>query len=112
MPHLVIVGAQKAGTTAIGRLLQSVPNMVGTKGMEAHFWDFTAPRRLEWTSAQKCLYRMKYRRKFDADSIGPDTIVFEKTPSLLAIPQKAPVIRAMMEPYPPKVVIILRNPVD
>jgi len=111
-PHFIIVGAQKAGTTAITSLLRNVTNVLGTRRPEAHFWDVVAPHRLEWTPDQKCLYRFKYLKKFRKARIRRNTIVFEKTPMLLAKPETAAVIRSMMEPYPPKIVIILRNPVD
>lgn len=114
-PHLIIVGAAKAGTTALSHFLNQVPNVLRTTPGEPHFWDGfvhgNSPR--QWSShGQRCKLLQQYHSFWPLDQIGPDTITFEKTPSLLAMSNKPGVIRALLDPHPPKILIVLRNPVD
>ena len=114
-PHLIIVGAAKAGTTALGRFLGLVPNFQRTIQEEPHFWDGfvhgKAPR--QWSShVQRCQLLQQYHSYWPSNQIGPESITFEKTPSLLAISSKPGMIRALLDPHLPKILIVLRNPVD
>ncbi len=111
-PNLIIIGAQKAGTTALGHFLRKVPTFLRSKEIEAHFWDYVAKDPKNWSSTGKrCDLIKLYHNCWDSDLIVPGTITFEKTPSLLASPKKARVIRSILHPHIPKILIILRDPI-
>jgi len=108
-PHFIIAGVQKAGTTAISTALGDVNNFLSTNGREAHFWDrFT---RLPKTSDKRCSYLLRYFNKWNSKRIQSDTIFFEKTPSLIAISAVPRNIVSLL-PHKPKIIILLRDPVD
>ena len=113
-PHLIIVGAAKAGTTAINHFLSQVPNFLSTMRPEPHFWDFKVKERKvdKLTPADRCKLIHQYRDYWDTASIGPNTFLYEKTPSLLAIAKSANAIRKILNPHVPKILIILRDPID
>lgn len=111
-PRFIIIGAQKAGTTAIVKLLRKIPNILGSKLDEAHFFDWKFPKNKYFSPNEKCQLLHRYLDKFDFQKISPETIVFEKTPAYMAATEKARSMRALLDPYPPKIVVILRNPVD
>lgn len=111
-PHLIIVGAQKAGTTALGRFLRTVPNVIGSKEPEAHFWDGVVKNPKNWSSPErKCDLIKHYYEYWDPDLINSRTVMFEKTPSLLSFPKYARIIHYVLKPHRPKILIILRDPV-
>lgn len=114
-PRLIIVGAQKAGTTAISHLLGKVPTLLRSKQSKPHFWDYVLreeDRPIPFTTElEKCKWIHRYLSYWDSDLITPDTLLFEKTPSLLALPSTAQDIRALLDPNPSKILIVLRDPV-
>jgi len=123
-PHLIIVGAQKAGTSAMASFLRMLPDTVGTKRQEAHFWDdsrFTHPRQALKTAnlskEERCRLVMEYHDRWHPQRFYPPSdssarkIVFEKTPSLLALPSVPQHIRNVLF-HTPKILILLRDPIQ
>ena len=98
-PHVLVVGAQKAGTTTLHAVLSSLPRVMGPVRREMHYLD----RTLSFAKGHGW-----YRAAF-AQAVGGE-VVFEKTPSYLSSPV-AP-LRAMSLPEDARFVVILRHPVD
>ncbi|HYJ77188.1 MAG TPA: sulfotransferase [Actinomycetes bacterium] len=97
LPDFVVVGAQKAGTTSLYRMLRKHPqiHMPGTK--ELHFFDVHWDRGVQWYSQQFTPGRWQWRRG-------------EATPYYL---YRTVVRERMLEVLPKaRIVVILRNPVD
>lgn len=98
-PGLLIVGAQKAGTTSLFNYLDRLPGFTGAQRKEVRFFNDESRYRLgrDW-----------YERFFDGRH--PGGVHFEATPEYLYDPDAAERIRA---DYPHiKVAILLREPVD
>ncbi len=113
VPRMIIVGAQKAGTSALSHFLSQVPNLLRSRRNEPHFWDFVVKDDpMQWsTHTARCELIRQYHACWALKSVRPDTITFEKTPSLLSFPRKAKTIRAVLHPHIPKILIILRDPI-
>ena len=112
-PDLIIVGAQKAGTSALRNILLQVPYIKGSIYGEPHFWDDPRMRESGSLSRDKqCQILREYYKEFRSEDVkDPDVILFEKTPSLLAFEQLPHTLRTVMDPFPPKIVILLRDPI-
>jgi len=125
IPHFLIVGAQKAGTTAILEFLKQHPDFQSSKDKEPHFFDWHYPSRtrrnywytehgLPWNLSKEenlCAIRRAYTNYFNLSMIGSQTIVFEKTPGYLFL-NEVPERIATTLFWKPKIVAILRNPID
>jgi Sulfotransferase domain len=127
VPHFLIVGAQKAGTTALLEFLKQHPDLESSMEKETHFFDWHYPsqhKRKDWLTERRlpmnlspeeetCAVRKAYSEYFNATSIrmGRNTIVFEKTPGYLFL-NEVPKRIATTLFWKPKIVVILRNPVD
>eukprot|EP00980_Cylindrotheca_fusiformis_P023830 scaffold11041_cov117-Cylindrotheca_fusiformis.AAC.3 len=115
-PHFIIIGAQKAGTSAISALLETSQSILRSVEFEAHFWNTGTRKRAysktNWTAEEKCDIILQYRRFFEMKHAKQDTIIFEKTPRLLALPQVPRLIREVLHPHVPKLLVALRDPVD
>ena len=113
-PHFLIVGAQKAGTTAIGNMLRKMPNFIASIQPEAHFWDsfLLGSRKATFTPERRCKTVYSYSKYFDFEHLREDSIVFEKTPSLLSYPDLPRTLRQVMDPHPLKIIVILRDPIE
>mmetsp|Transcript_33971 Transcript_33971/g.40682 ORF Transcript_33971/g.40682 Transcript_33971/m.40682 type:complete len:386 (-) Transcript_33971:177-1334(-) len=130
VPSFIIAGAQKSGTTALYGILKKHPKIISKRGRnEAHY--FT--RHFFNTSIQVYKYRPSIRgnmkslesQEFWCDRglayikniFGRrmhrfiDTTSFEKTPAYLHYPH-VPELISIICPWKPKIVVILRNPVD
>lgn len=125
-PSLIIIGAQKAGTTALGEYLKQHPSIVpGIRPREVHYFDHRFPSqrdRRHFTTEEEfyCLARQRYEQCFrrnelhDAianESAPPDLTSFDKTPSYIHLQNAAKHIK-MTCAWPVKIVAILRDPVD
>lgn len=97
LPGLVIIGAQRAGTTALFTYLSSSPDVAPSVVKEVHYFDRNFARGDVW-----------YRRHFPLDD--GRRIGFEGTPYLLFHPL-APERVASTLPET-KFVALLRNPID
>jgi hypothetical protein len=97
LPDFVVVGAQKAGTTSLYRMLRKHPQIHMPRTKELHFFDVHWDKGVEWYSEQFTPGRWEWRRG-------------EATPYYLY----RPMVRERMLQVLPKarLVVILRNPVD
>ena len=111
-PHFIIAGAQKGGTTAISKLLTVVPGLLRSTVFEPHFWSYRLHHPKEWSLPNRCAAIFRYLRFFKVKRIVPGILVYEKTPVLLAMPYAARTIRNVLDPHVPKIIVILRDPVD
>lgn len=109
-PHFIIAGAQKAATTAISKIISEVPNILRTVKPEGHVWD-SIKNAETWTSDQRCQFLQFYFREWDADLVKTNTILYEKTPRLIALNHTPKLINLLL-PRKPKIIVILRNPID
>jgi Sulfotransferase family len=117
-PTFIIVGAQKAGTSALHHILKHHPNLIASRGLEPHFFDTRGDILANLDSDEKiCHARNEYARFFDMDRIitrsGSEAgrpIVFEKTPSYMLYPHIPKIIKKLC-PWT-KIIISLRDPVD
>jgi len=111
-PHFIIVGAQKAGTTAISTILDRVPNLLGTQLNEAHYWDYEVPLKHpeDWSMTRRCQSLQQYFEMWDTELIKSNTMLFEKTPRMLTI-GLVPKLIDLFLPHKPKIIIILRDPI-
>ena len=114
LPHFVIVGAAKAGTTALVKLLNRHPVLKKSRG-EAHFFDkneylLENLDRLDDDQVM-CKVRMEYADKWNwrEDDLGK--IFFEKTPRYLILPDVPELIEKVC-PWKPKILVVLRDPID
>ena len=113
-PHFIIVGAQKAGTTALSYLLDRIPTLLASKAgrfWEPHFWDnSTLGNPQQWSSDERCRHLKNYFKNWNATDVKPNSILFEKTPILLALPEVPNKIITALS-HKPKIIIILRDPI-
>lgn len=112
MPNFLIIGAQKAGTTALYFYLRQHPQIYMPPGKEAHFFsyenedlNFRGPlRNLPTPIANIEEYRALFEEVSDEIAIG------EASPSYLYIPKAVERIQHYIPDA--KLIAILRNPVD
>jgi Sulfotransferase family len=117
-PTFIIVGAQKAGTSALHHILKRHPDVIASRGLEPHFFDTRGDVLTNLDSDEKiCLARREYARFFDMDRTMVRSghgakwpIVFEKTPSYILYPHIPKIIKTLC-PWT-KIIISLRDPVD
>jgi Sulfotransferase domain len=126
-PAFIIIGAQKAGSSALADYLRLHPNIVGSiaeRDKELHFLDWMIPnerqryeKQLEMNVTEEelwCYYRQSYVKNFDADRLrrDPSLVAFEKTPSYLFLGYYLPEVLKHVCPWNPKLLAIVRNPID
>lgn len=128
VPQFLIVGAQKSGTTAIYEFLKQHPQIQGSIAPETHFFDWHFPKGpearkkfLEMNNLKnniskeelQCATRKVYADSFFIDSriVAQDTMYVEKTPSYLFLPDTPERISTTCF-WKPKVIVVLRNPID
>lgn len=99
-PEVIIVGAQKGGTTALFNMLADHPNMVSSIGKELHYFDND-----EVYNAND---HMAYHKGFPLKSKTKGKLVFECTPSYLYHHKCAERIAAYRADM--KIIIVLREP--
>jgi hypothetical protein len=97
LPDFVVVGAQKAGTTSLYRMLRKHPQVHMPRTKELHYFDFHYDRGPEWYAAQFRPGRWEWRRG-------------EATPNYMWGPLAR---QRLIEDLPQaRIIAILRNPVD
>mmetsp|Transcript_4343 Transcript_4343/g.6252 ORF Transcript_4343/g.6252 Transcript_4343/m.6252 type:complete len:415 (+) Transcript_4343:137-1381(+) len=126
-PHFIIIGAQKSGSSALSEYLSQHPNLVGSNSdreKELHFLDWEIPFEKERAKKQKemnvtedglwCFYGEKYANLFDTDLLRKNSsiLAFEKTPSYMFHGYYLPEILKNVCPWKPKLLAILRNPIE
>ena len=122
VPSFIIIGAQKAGTTALKELLSLVPEIVPTIKREAHYFDMVFPPTSdELSPAQMCDHYKHYVTVFNQDKLNTVSnsnstiITFEKTPKYLALPHVAKNVHSFFQVelnLPVKIIVVLRDPID
>ena len=125
VPHFIIPGAQKSGTSALYEFLNEHPALHGSPNFETHFFDWYHPAdddkaRVKWLREHNFssdLSEEDYHcalKKVYADNFLPipdgSQITFEKTPSYLFL-RRVPELIHSLCPWT-KIVIILRNPIE
>jgi Sulfotransferase domain len=126
-PSFIIIGAQKSGSSALADYLKLHPSIIGSNSLrdkELHFLDWTVPSKKKRDAEKKemsvtedelwCYYRQKYANHFDTDLLGRNTslVSFEKTPSYMFQGYDLPEILQRICPWNPKLLAIVRNPID
>lgn len=126
-PAFIIIGAQKAGSSALADYLKLHPNIVGSssdRDKELHFLDWMIPnqrqryeKQIEMNITEEelwCYYRHSYVQNFDTDRLrrDPSLVAFEKTPSYLFLGYYLPEVLKHVCPWNPKLLAIVRNPID
>jgi hypothetical protein len=124
-PAFIIIGAQKAGSSALADYLKLHPNIVGSssdRDKELHFLDWMIPnqrqryeKQIEMNITEEelwCYYRHSYVQNFDTDRLrrDPSLVAFEKTPSYLFLGYYLPEVLKHVCPWNPKLLAIVRNP--
>lgn len=109
VPQALIVGFQKAGTTALSRTLQKHPEMSVYKH-EIHYFDNRRGKPPTNLSVYNYIHHLKkYISKYNMTQ--PDRkrgLVLDKTPAYIKYPYR---IRSVL-PSSTKIIILLREPVD
>jgi hypothetical protein len=103
-PNFIIVGAQKAGTSALHRMLQQHSTVTASKIKEIHFFSND-----EWYEQGNSIHQ--YHSFFPLPhSVPKNNLLFETTPIYLYHPKVA----ARIYHYNPdmKIIIILREPAE
>lgn len=111
-PHFIIGGCQKGGTSAVSKLLKEVPGLLRSTTFEPHFWSYRLRSSGAWRGRFRCGAIVRYQNHFDSRKFDPGVLVYEKTPILLALPRVPNTIREVLHPHLPKMVFILRDPVE
>jgi hypothetical protein len=98
-PDFIIVGAQKAGTTALHLMLQDHPNLVSATPKEVHYFDNDA-----WFNQGNI---KAYHAHFPKPK-PPGTLTFEASPMYLYHPE----VPARLKAYNPRLrlIVLLREP--
>ena len=107
LPGLIIIGAQKSGTTSLHNYLSQHPQLVPAYRKEVHFFDGGLDARTDTWSKGVQWYHSHFPRRGDLTE-GQTT--FEASPLYLFNPLVAARIAATLPEV--KLVAILRNPVE
>ena len=106
LPDLIVIGAQKAGTTSLHTWLAQHPQILPPFEKEVHYFDGglepgtdNFAKGIDW-----------YRAHFPNKAAATDTIAFETTPLYLFHPLVASRIKEQIPNA--KLIAVLRNPVD
>lgn len=99
-PSFIVIGVQRAGTTALHTYLGFHPQLVPSVRKEVHFFNRHYDRGVRW-------YHSMFPRP---DQLGAGQITFETTPAYIYEPNVAERIHE----YNPnlKLILILRNPIE
>lgn len=118
IPSFIIAGAQKSGTTALYHIFAKHPLLVTTPEAEARF--FTKRRnqiQITTTQGEICSKGYEYYQLFNVTSKQDRMLrsgsihAYEKSPLYILDP-KIPEMILKVCPWKPKIIIILRNPID
>ncbi|MBU0638918.1 MAG: sulfotransferase domain-containing protein, partial [Planctomycetes bacterium] len=106
MPDLLIIGAQKAGTTSLHRYLCRHPNVLGPWSKEVHYFDIQYDKGTTWYRTHfpswpyKCLKDIRRGRR---------SLAFETSPYYLFHPCVPERVHKLLPNV--KLIAILRDPV-
>jgi len=99
LPHFLVIGAQRCGTTSLYNYLGQHPGVARPLGKELQFFSTHFQRGVPW-----------YRAHFPAAQTGSGVLTFEATPYYLFHPQAAR--RAASVVPGARMIVLVRNPVD
>lgn len=100
LPDFLIIGAQKAGTSSMFRLLNLHPQIYGSIKKEVHFFDRHYSKGVNW-------YRSHFPMR---QKIKKGYVTGEASPCYLMFPHAAERISQLLPNI--KMIVLLRNPVD
>jgi hypothetical protein len=104
LPHFLVIGAQKSGTTSLYRYLGRHPEMVRARHKELHYFDREFERGPRWYAGQLASpWRVLARRL-----MGRRTLCGEATPAYLTDPTVPARVRALLPDV--RLVALLRDP--
>lgn len=113
LPDFVIIGAQKAGTTALFDYLNLHPGVLPSKIKEVHFFDRyeSRARGSDWYFQHFPSLKLKMKK---AQSLGYLPLSGEATGAYLFHPYVPQLVSEFCGEfnYQPKFIVLLRNPVD
>lgn len=104
LPHFLVIGAQKSGTTSLYRCLGRHPGMVRARHKELHFFDREHARGRGWYERQLPSPLRVWARRL----VGRRTLCGEATPEYLALPDVPARARALLPDV--RLVALLRDP--
>jgi Sulfotransferase domain len=116
-PYALILGAMKAGTTALGEFLWRHPAVVQTSRKELHFFDFRFTPFTSDQGIQRANARKEYRNVFFRCGAGHTVannntlIAIDNSPKYLFLSDLVPARVMCVTPWV-KIIVILRNPID
>jgi len=111
LPQLIIIGAQKAGTTALTGLLMTHPTYVHAKRKEVHYFDRPPYAKVQapGVGLGHYLRAFNYISRQQARALRY-IVVGETTPRYLSALHAASRMHALIPRV--KLVLLLRNPID
>lgn len=107
LPNILIIGAQKAGTTSLASYLAAHPWVVSPTRKEVHFFDLNYGKSVNWYRSH---FLIGGRRRFKNGLYGRHLPAFDATPYYIVHPQVAE--RASRLIPGARIIILLRDPVD
>jgi hypothetical protein len=107
LPHFLIIGAQKAGTTSLASYLAAHPGVVPSKRKEVHFFDLNYEKGVDWYRSHFPIARGQGLR---CRMRGRRMLTGEASPYYIFHPLAAS--RAFDLLPTARVIVLLRNPVD
>lgn len=106
LPDLLVIGAQRSGTSSLYRYLRMHPNVAGPLRKEVDYFGFRFDRGEHWYRAN---FPLMARREL-AQRLGRPFLTFEATPDYLLHPLAAGRAGALVPDA--RIVVLLRDPVD
>src|SRR5262249_13344047 len=107
LPGLVILGAQKAGTTSLFNYLSAHPQVRSPTNKEVHYFDLNFARGPTW-------YRAHFPKRSDTsleqDDIRDEQITLDASPYYLFHPAVPERLKTTLPQA--KFIVMMRNPVD
>ncbi|NWG23444.1 MAG: sulfotransferase domain-containing protein [Pseudorhodoplanes sp.] len=106
LPSVLVIGAQRAGTTSLHEYLSQHPSLFASRRKEVHYFDIHYGKGSRW-------YASNFpTRKYAEEKAGSSTQYhsFETTPYYLYHPL-APARAAQMLPHA-KIIVLFRNPIS
>jgi hypothetical protein len=105
LPHFLLIGAQKAGTTSLYQAIAQHPQVVHALGKGVHYFDEHAHRSTTWYRSNFPVLRDGKRRRG-----GEHKLTGEASPEYLPHPLAPGRVAALMPDV--RLLVVLRDPVD
>ena len=120
-PAIILLGAMKAGTSALASYLRQHPSVMTTKSKELHFYDFEFGRyatengilRSDAREAYQRLFELGNQHSYEAmrEQDKTNMIAVDDSPKYIFLSDRVPARIACVTPWA-KLLAILRNPID